>query len=320
MRRFVVHLLFVLLLGPALAAQVTVTATAARKILLLSDTQSPMWIETLLLPKHENDKARDMILTAVASDSAVSAVVHLGDITESASDESAWKVFERFAEALQARRIPLYPAIGNHEYMLNAARAARLVRAHFPWLDPTWYSTRIGGVALVILNSNRGELPQEQWDVQETWYRHTLEQLDRDSTVAVIIVGCHHPPYTNSTVVDPSKDVQRAFVPPYLRSRKARLFVSGHAHASEHFVRSGKNFLVLGGGGGLLQPLLTGSNARWKDLFPFALERRFFHYVECIPEAGALVVRVRMLKRNFSSIGAPYWFRIPYQAEGASAR
>jgi Icc-related predicted phosphoesterase len=280
------------------------------RVLLISDTQEPLWMETLLLPEHQNRAARDLLFRSILADSGMRAVVHLGDMTESASDHHAWAAFDAFASALTLRGIRLFTTLGNHEYMLREAQAMEQVRLRFPDLKKGWHMERVGGLAFVLLNSNRSRLSTVDWAAQKAWYRGTLEQLEHDSTVSAIVVGCHHPPYTNSTIVDPSYDVQSDFVPPFLHSRKAILFVSGHAHAAEHFVQGGKDFLVLGGGGGLLQPLRTGTAARYKDLFPFRTERRSFHYVELVPEAGALLVRFHMIKRGLKELGVPYWFRV----------
>jgi hypothetical protein len=136
---------------------------------------------------------------------------------------------------------------------------------------------------------------------QLSWYQETLRELDKDSAVGIVVVACHHSPYTNSTIVSPSGDVQESFVPPFLQSAKARIFLSGHAHAAEHFRISTKDFLVIGGGGGLQHPLLRGSESRWQDLFLQKTEKRMFHYVEGLIAGTSATFTVRMLKDDFSS-------------------
>jgi hypothetical protein len=93
---------------------------------------------------------------------------------------------------------------------------------------------------------------------QDEWLKKTLADLDADAAVQSVIVCCHHSPFTNSRIVRPSKEVEEKFVPLYLESRKARLFLSGHCHAFEHYKVKGKDFLVIGGGGGLRQPFTAG--------------------------------------------------------------
>ena len=63
---------------------------------------------------------------------------------------------------------------------------------------------------------------------------------------------------------------------PYIESVKARLFISGHAHIFEHFIVNGKNFLVIGGGGGLYHPIKTNKSGH-KDLEPDYKPR--YHYI-----------------------------------------
>ena len=75
-----------------------------------------------------------------------------------------------------------------------------------------------------------------------------------------MIVACHHSPYSNSKVVGSNLKVREAFAKPYLKSKKAVLFLSGHSHNFEHFKIEGKTFLVIGGGGGISQNLNTKAN------------------------------------------------------------
>src|ERR1700742_961630 len=111
--------------------------------------------------------------------------------------------------------------------------------------------------------------------MEVTWYKSTLSSLDNNTAIKTIIVSCHHAPYTNSTIVGCSKPVQQYFVPAYIQTKKCRLFITGHAHAFEHFKSQGKDFLVIGGGGGLHQPLDT-SNSCISDLV--SKYKPMFHY------------------------------------------
>jgi hypothetical protein len=99
--------------------------------------------------------------------------------------------------------------------------------------------------------------------------------------------------------VSPSRAVRETFVPLYLRHPKCVLFLSGHCHAFEHFRQGGKDFLVLGGGGGLQQPLLTGSDVRWEDHFPQKTALRMFHYLKCLITEKGIEVTVRMVREDF---------------------
>jgi hypothetical protein len=121
--------------------------------------------------------------------------------------------------------------------------------------------------------------------------------LDADAEIQFIIVCCHHSPFTNSRIVKPSTEVQNKFVPAFIESRKSHLFLSGHAHAFEHFKVKGKDFMVIGGGGGLTQPLrqsigsLTDLAADYKPMF---------HYLTVAPAGDHLDVISYHLRKDFS--------------------
>ncbi len=264
-------------------------------IVFMSDTQSPMWLETLLLRTDENEKATRKLMLEVARDSACSAVVHLGDITSRGGCEAEWQAFDVLSAPLRRAGTAFFPIPGNHDYYFNEKSARRSFRSRFSVPEMKWYTVRFDSLAVVLLNSNFNRMDEREAREQDRWLVRTLASLDRDPSVALIVVGCHHSPYTNSTIVDPSREVQDRFVPAFLASRKARLFLSGHAHAFEHFRVDGKDFLVIGGGGGLLHPLLMGSERRWPDRFP-GPERRMFHYLRCTLDANAAEFTVMMLK------------------------
>jgi predicted phosphodiesterase len=281
-------------------------------IIVVSDTQSPLWIETLRLKTDRNEEATRLILNSIAADSTCEAVIHLGDITVLGSFELYWNDFDEKAKAIRNAGIPIYPIFGNHEYMPFKNKGIEHMIQRFPYLEiQSWYYQRIGSVAFVLLNSNISKLKDGDGEKQIKWIAKTLTMFDEDTSIAVVIVGCHHSPYTNSTIVDPSEEIQTDYVPAFIKSKKARLFLSGHSHAFEHFQIEGKDFLVIGGGGGLLHPLLQGTEQRWRDIFT-GEERRFFHYVRLLPGNKKLVVQILKANTKQSSIEIVYQIEIPY--------
>jgi hypothetical protein len=280
-------------------------------VIFASDTQSPIWIEKFFIRPDDNELATQKIFDAISRDSTCAAMFHIGDITAMGAGYTYWEEFDRISAPVRDAHIPIYPAFGNHEYMPWEDDGIYNMVERFPFLTTSWYVRRIGPLAVVILNSNFSHLSAGATAEQERWYEQTLKNLDDDTTVSAVIVGCHHPPYTNSTIVSPSREVERVFVPPYVKSRKAMLFVSGHAHAFEHFNQNGKDFLVIGGGGGLLHPLLTGGEQRWPDRVVHETNRSFFHYVRVTPRAGRLAVEVFMLNPDFNGFRPAYSFELP---------
>jgi Icc-related predicted phosphoesterase len=274
---------------------------AEKTILVLSDTQAPLFWETLILPRHRNEEARQKILELILSEPDPAAVFHLGDTVARSSEEEDWKPIDDFLARLRVRKIPVYAAMGNHEYLLSSAEGAARFKKRFPEFPRSWFSVRIVPLAFIVLNSNFTELTRVARAEQKKFYEEQLAALENDPEVKGIVVCTHHPPYTNSKIVNPSVDVEQEFVPLFLKSRKARLFLSGHSHAAEHFIKEGKHFLVLGGGGGLLHPLYIGSEARYEDLFSLRTERRWFHYLRIQTDDQGWKVTFRMLRQDLSN-------------------
>jgi hypothetical protein len=161
----------------------------------------------------------------------------------------------------------------------------------------TGYVSVTDSVAVVLLNSNFNALSAAEEAKQQEWYKTTLEDLDLIDSIKAVIVCCHHAPYSNSKIVKCSNKVQEHFVPGYIQSKKAQLFITGHAHAFEHFKISGKDFLVIGGGGGLHQPLDNTANSL-PDLA--ADYKPMFHYLSVKRIANRLAVTSHFLKNDFS--------------------
>jgi hypothetical protein len=282
------------------------------KILFISDTQSPMWVETLVIEETRNEDATDRLFDAVKSEGSGLVLFHLGDLSAVGSSGRAWKHIDRQFEKLKSSGISIYPTLGNHDYLFSSALGLRNFQDRFPYCRTPWYCARVGALAVVMLNSNFDKLSEEERHQQQAWYRQMLRDLEEDPSVRMVWAACHHAPYTNSTVIDPSEEVQRRFVGPFVQHPKCRLFLSGHAHAFEHFRERGKDFIVLGGGGGLLHPLLQGNDQRWMDRFPEKTETRYFHYVRCEGKDEGFTVTCRRLTQDHRGFDEAYRFFVPF--------
>lgn len=275
-----------------------------------SDAQSPIFIEETRLSPNHNDQAREMIYSQMLADHP-NCIFTLGDMASLGFLTSTWKSFDDFLDRARTEGVPVFPTIGNHEVMIYPSYGVEEFYSRFPWYRKTGYSIRVGKLAVAMLNSNYNLLSTEEQARQSGWLDSTLAAFEADTSVSIVFVACHHSPYTNSTIVSPAEGVREDLVPIYLRYPKCRLFLSGHCHAFEHFRQEGKDFFVIGGGGGLQQPLLTGSEARWEDLFPKKTEKRMFHYLRCRIMARSLEVTVRMIKEDFTGFEDVYQLSFP---------
>lgn len=255
-----------------------------------------MLVETILLRQHNNRKATRLLFEDVLQ-RRPAAFFLLGDLVNLGYSNRQWRPMDRYIEALRNQAIPVHAILGNHEVMGRPRLGIRKFQQRFPHHQPTGYTVRLGGIAVVLVNSNFSSLSVNEDVAQTLWYQKTLEQLDEDPAVQFVITGCHHSPYTNSRIVKPSKEVEEKFVPAYLRSRKSCLFLSGHCHAYEHYKVQGKDFFVIGGGGGLKQPLRQGLGT----LADVALDYKpLFHYVTVEALSEAVQVTSWHIKKDFS--------------------
>lgn len=275
-------------------------------ILFLSDTQAPMFVERLVLRTHQNTKATTTIFAEILRIKP-SVLYWLGDIVSLGFRDNKWPIIDRFLTNCRQNDTAVYAIMGNHDVMGRPRKGARNFQQRFPEHVHTGYVQLTGDVAVVMLNSNFSTLSVSDLVKQQTWYEQTLADLDADPAVGVIIVTCHHAPYSNSKLVGSSKLVQQRFVPNYVKSQKARLFITGHSHAFERYEFDGKTFLVIGGGGGLRQPLNT-SPKRLPDLA--SGYKPMFHYLAVRRDGDGLALTSHCLKQDFSKFDVGYTFEI----------
>ncbi len=282
----------------------------SRPIAIVGDTQRTMWIERLQL-REQNDPERRKIVEDIARQRP-GLVTVIGDLVAFGSLRSQWDSFDDLMAPIRERGIPLLPALGNHDYWGSGGRALEHLRARFPQLrESRWYARRHGVLGLVWLDSNHRQLGRDDWERQCLWLGETLQAMDGDAAIAAVLVFAHHPPFTNSALTGDEEHVQESFLPAFFRSRKALAFVSGHVHAYERFLREGRTFLVVGGGGGPRVKLVAGDQRRHDDLFAGPSPRPF-HYLLVEPGDGALAVSALGLGKAEATVRAIDQFSLPF--------
>lgn len=294
--------------NPHTAAQTTAApVTPAQPLAFISDTQTPFWVESLLLGGDRNEEANDSLFADIARIHPASLFM-LGDLVSLGAQARAWEKIDRDLWTMRKAHIPVYAILGNHELMFYSRTGLRHFAQTFPSHRKTGYCVSVDSVAVVLLNSNFNDLDEREQGEQELWYAHTLDSLEHDSGTVSIVVCCHHSPFTNSMVVRPSEEVRERFVPPFLRASKCLLFLSGHAHTFEHFKEQGKDFLVIGGGGGSRHHVWTGAEQNWKDISP--QQKPLFHYITLERRGLSLHITVRQVRDDFLGVEGRYAFDI----------
>lgn len=280
--------------------------TKSPVIAFASDTQEPMWVEKLFLKQDHNLKATKMIFSDVDT-LRPSAFFILGDVVSLGKSKAAWRNIDKYIKQLREDSVPVFATLGNHEVMFNAAKGTRNFLRRFPLYNPAGHTEIVDSVAVVLLNSNFTAMTAAEITAQNDWYKQQLTLLDQDPAVKCVIVGCHHSPYTNSTVVNPSVAVQENFVPPFLQAAKCVLFISGHSHNYERFRMKDKDFLVIGGGGGLHQPLKPNNDIMHDLSIDY---KPAFHYLKISRMQDKLEITSRELNPDFSGLQDGFSFSI----------
>jgi hypothetical protein len=279
-------------------------------IIFISDTQEPIWAETLIMPRNHNIEARSMIFNEILREKPAK-VIHLGDLVALGFKDSEWQPIDKFLNNLMDIGSSFYPTLGNHELLFFPNTGEKNFMKRFPFYSRYGYLIDNGVLKIILLNSNFSHLSKEEIKKQQKWYLSTLAQLQQDSTVKAVIVGCHHAPFTNSKIVNPDKNVEKLFVPAFIKNDKCKLFISGHCHAFEHFKYKNKDFMVVGGGGGLQQTLFIGKDEKYRDIYDSKSTKRMFHFLKCTTQDDTLRITLNMINTDFTDFNRSYKIKIP---------
>ncbi len=264
-------------------------------LIFVSDTQAPLFAETIIHKTPYNATATKMIFDDILQKKPQS-VFLLGDVVAAGSKPKRWNKVDLFLDSIRNNGGNVWACLGNHEYIYNGKIGVNAFQKRFPEHSKTGYYIIRDSVAVVLMNSNFSKLTADEQSKQKAYYIQTLAALDKNDSVKTIIVACHHSPYSNSKVVGSNTMVQETFVKPFLKTKKCELFLSGHSHNFEHFKIEGKTFLVIGGGGGISQHLNTKSNrivCEDDDCHPM------FHYLMIKRTPNNLVVICREVNDDF---------------------
>lgn len=265
---------------------------------IISDTQQPLPIEKLWNKQwdsknEKNTESRDLLFNSLLNEK-ISTLFFLGDLVGIGSNNKQWKDIDIFLDSLKARNIKTYAIAGNHEYLLFPKKGINNLYKRFPGSKASIQVQTIDSISLILLNTNFGHISKEQKAEKVKRYEYLLDSLQQCPAVKIIIVGTHQPPFTNSKKIKPDKEVQQLLIPGYLSTPKAILFISGHSHNLEHFIKE-KDFLVIGGGGGLHQGILKESERRYENQTWPDFHIRFF-YLLIERNKDKLTVTIKGLK------------------------
>ncbi|MFZ0201312.1 MAG: metallophosphoesterase [Candidatus Sulfotelmatobacter sp.] len=217
-----------------------------------------------------------------------------GDIVYNGYDKDDWKVWDRETAAWREKKIPVYPALGNHDLHGDEKIALANYFERFPDLQNSrYYSVRAANTLMLVLDSSLDEVsgPQGQWLTQK------LDHLSGD--VDFVFIVLHHPPYTSSSDMKifggghSARSQERALAK-MLEARQANLrarivVFSGHVHNYERHEHGGITYFVTGGAGAHAYPI-----ERAKD-DPFQSKEVNYHYLMVEVDRGSLKITMHRL-------------------------
>jgi Icc-related predicted phosphoesterase len=205
-------------------------------------------------------------------------VCFTGDIVYNGYDADDWKTWDSETSIWRDKKIPVYPALGNHDLHgdLNVALGNYFQR--FPDLKYSrYYSVRAANVLVLVLDSSLDEVsgPQGQW------LTNKLDSIPSD--VDFVFIMLHHPPYTSSSdekkyggghsARSPEQALAKTLEDRQTHSRVHFVVFSGHVHNYERHEHGGITYFVSGGGAAHAYPIERGPGD------PFQSKAINYHYL-----------------------------------------
>jgi Icc-related predicted phosphoesterase len=175
-----------------------------------------------------------------------------GDIAYNGNNADDWKVWDKETAVWAENKIPVYPALGNHDLHGDLKVALANYFQRFPDLQNNrYYSARAANTLLLMLDSSLEETsgPQGQWLL------HELDTLPVDVDFVCLVL--HHPPYTDSadqllggghSARPPEQSLAQILEERQPHTRARFVVIAGHVHNYERHEHSGVTYFVTGGG------------------------------------------------------------------------
>jgi Icc-related predicted phosphoesterase len=228
-----------------------------------------------------------------------------GDIVYDGYDVNDWKVWDTETAVWRANKIPIYPALGNHDLHGDEHVALANYFQRFPDLkNSRYYSVSVANTLMLVLDSSLDENagPQGQWLTQK------LDHIPGE--VDFVLIVLHHPPYTSSSNAKKfggghSARSHEQELAKMLEARqqnlRARIVVfSGHVHNYERHEHGGVTYFVAGGAGAHAYPIERAADD------PFQSKEVNYHYLLVEVDRGK--IKITMQRLDLTS-GTAVWMQ-----------
>lgn len=240
-----------------------------------------------------NPAVRRTLVQAIA-DAHPAFITIGGDISYNGYNPNDWKIWDSETSVWREDKIPVYPALGNHDLHGDQKVALGNYFARFPELkNSRYYSVRAANTLILVLDSSLDENtgPQGQWLTQK------LDTIPAELDFVFIVL--HHPPYTSSSDAKKYGGGHSARTPEQMLAKmlearqqnmRARIVVlASHVHNYERHEHGGVTYFVTGGGGAHAYPIERGAGD------PFQSKEVNYHYLLVEVDRGKLKITMNRL-------------------------
>ncbi len=199
-----------------------------------------------------NAVARRALVDRIASEKPAAILIG-GDLVYDGHNPDDYQTYRNETSAWSNEKIPVFPALGNHEFNGCAPGVADCLENWWSAFGDLslrphrWYSVAIGSNLLaLVLDSAAALKPGTE---QRAWFEEQM--AGADDQVKFILVLLHYPP-VRDPIFPRMRDEQEIarYLSLHARSLRARVLVVGsHVHNYERYTRDGVTYIVSGGGG-----------------------------------------------------------------------
>ncbi len=224
-----------------------------------------------------NPPVRVALVQAIA-DVNPAFICFTGDIVYNGYDPDDWKVWDSETSIWRDKKIPIYPALGNHDLHGDQKIALGNYFQRFPDLkNSLYYSVRVANALILVLDS----ASEESTGPQGQWLTDKLDHVPSD--VDFVFVMDHHPPYTSSSDAHkyggghsaraPEQALAKMLEERQAHARYRIVVFSGHVHNYERHEHGGVTYFVSGGGAAHAYPIERAPDD------PFQSKEINYHYL-----------------------------------------
>ncbi|MFY9910890.1 MAG: metallophosphoesterase [Candidatus Sulfotelmatobacter sp.] len=255
---------------------------------------------------HDTEAANPAVRVALVNAIAAAGpafICFTGDIVYNGYDANDWKVWDSETAIWRDKKIPVYPALGNHDLHGSEQVALGNYFQRFPDLrNSRYYAVRAANTLILVLDSSQ----DESSGAQGQWLNAKLDNIP--SNVDFVFIMLHHPPYTSSSDAkmfggghssrSSEQKLAKMLEACQVNTRARFVVFAGHVHNYERHEHGGVTYFVTGGGAAHAYPIERAPDD------PFQSKEINYHYL--LVEVYGGKVKISMHRLDLTS-RSPVW-------------